>query len=441
MRSLRGTKAQPGTLLTPDHPAELGLGMDRRNGLIFLVSTSLIYFAAPVTYVGVVQAGLCDRLGASATVANLPSSAYLAGYLFPIFLSWLVPKARERAVVGVAFTLMAISLALVSMSLVIPLGNSIRIATVTGQGLVMGLCASVAQVYMLQCLKRGCTEEGIAKTFKLTYALGPVAAVVGSLLAQWILSGGVPLLAYPYDFAALYLLGVPCMAGIAMLSRRYILIVKHTDQMTPPFLQYFRDSFKDYFAVRVLALSALAYVLFSSGLESISNLSLYTKEAVNRDPKELSGVILVLRFGCKCVAGYGLGVLLQRHGVRAPVLGSLLLLTAGMLWIWAVPGYSFLFAFGLMGGAELGGLYFPAYVLAVSPAATSARNLSILTLVNGVAGFAPALHGALTDHFGFGASFSLGGLMALLSLFLTLKLPPRSQEIHDANDEGVGKPQ
>jgi len=409
---------------------------EKRNGLIFLVSTTLIYFAAPVTYVGVVQAGLCDRLGANATTANLPNSAYLAGYLGPIFLSWLVPKERERGVVVVAFTLMAISLALVSMSLMMPLNNSIRIGTVVGQGLVMGLCASAAQVYMLQCLKRGCSEAGIARTFKLTYALGPVAAVAGSLLAQWILNGGILTLVYPYDFAALYLLGVPCMAAIALLSRHYILQVEEPRPTRPPLLQYFRDSFKHYFTVTTLAVTALAYVLFSFGLESISNLSLYTREAVGRDPKELSGVILALRFGFKCVAGYALGVLAQRLGIRAPVVGCLLLLAAGIAWIWAVPGYSFLFAFGLLGGAELGGLYFPAYVLAVSSPATSARNVSILNLISGIAGFAPALHGALTDHFGFGASFSLGGLMALLSFVLTLKLPSRSREVQNRQDKG-----
>jgi MFS family permease len=226
------------------------------------------------------------------------------------------------------------------------------------------------------------------------------------------------------------------MAAIALLSRRYIIREEQAESAQPPLIHYLRNSLKSYFNVRTLALSALAYVLFSFGLESISNLSLYTKEAVGREPKELSGVILALRFGFKCLAGYALGALAQRHGIRAPVIGCLLLLGAGILWIWAIPGYSFLFAFGLMGGAELGGLYFPAYVLGVSSAATSARNVSILTLVSGLAGFAPALHGALTDYFGFRASFSLGGLMALLSLILTLQLPARSQESQDSQSEG-----
>jgi MFS family permease len=166
--------------------------------------------------------------------------------------------------------------------------------------------------------------------------------------------------------------------------------------------------------------------LLTFGMEAISNLSLYTREAVGRDPKELPGIVMALRFGFKCVAGYILGWLAQAFGVRAPMIAVLLSLLLAMAWIWVVPGYPFLFAFALLGAAELGGIYFPGYVLAVSPPETSARNLSLLTLASGVASLAPALHGALTDHFGFKASFGFGGLVAAAALLLTLALPPRA---------------
>ena len=35
--------------------------VDRRNGLIFIAHNSLLYFAAPVIYVGVVQGALADK--------------------------------------------------------------------------------------------------------------------------------------------------------------------------------------------------------------------------------------------------------------------------------------------------------------------------------------------------------------------------------------------
>jgi len=60
--------------------------MDRANGRIFLFSYLLVYFAAPVTYIGIVQAAPCDKLGTGATVANLPFAAYQAGQFAPTIL-------------------------------------------------------------------------------------------------------------------------------------------------------------------------------------------------------------------------------------------------------------------------------------------------------------------------------------------------------------------
>jgi hypothetical protein len=64
---------------------------DRHNGWVFTLCYSLVYLSAPVLYVGVVQAALCDKLGASATIANLPASTYMLGQVAPLVCSWLVP--------------------------------------------------------------------------------------------------------------------------------------------------------------------------------------------------------------------------------------------------------------------------------------------------------------------------------------------------------------
>ena len=119
-------------------PAEFDLSrvspaMDRRNIFVFYQSYLLIYFAAPVVYVGVVQAALCDKLGASATVANLPAAAYLLGSIAPLLLSWLVPPRLESSVVVYANTITAALLAMVCVTLVFPSQNSVRIAVLVGQ--------------------------------------------------------------------------------------------------------------------------------------------------------------------------------------------------------------------------------------------------------------------------------------------------------------------
>ena len=101
----------------------------------------------------------------------------------------------------------------------------------------------------------------------------------------------------------------------------------------------------------------------------------------------------------------------------------MLLLAASVLWGWLIPGYLYLIAFGLMGAGELGGSYFPAYLVAICPSATSTRNMSILMLGSSLSFIWPTTHGALADNFGFQASFIFALAAALFSLLLIAQLP------------------
>lgn len=396
--------------------------MDQRNSRIFYLSFLLIFFAAPAVYVGVVQAALCDKLGASATVANLPASAFLFGSAAPFFLTWLIPLRLERSVVVYANAITATLLAMVCAALIFPFGNSVRIAVLIGQGLIQGCTGSISLVYQFQCLGRGTTSKGRARALKFAYTFGPISAVVGSLAAQYILNRGVLFLNYPYDFAFLYFVGIPCMAGVALLSRGYELIPA-IEEPRQPLGRYLIDSVRTFSQERTMVLLWVAYLLWYVSLDSVSNLSLYTKEAVGRDPKELSGFIMALRFGFKSMAGFALALISVKYGVRAPLVAAIALLAAAALWSSAAPGYLYLFAFGLMGAGELGGGYFPNYMVAISSAAQGARNLALLNLATPVASVSPVLYGALTDAFGFSASFALAGAAAVASLWCVLKLP------------------
>jgi len=175
--------------------------------------------------------------------------------------------------------------------------------------------------------------------------------------------------------------------------------------------------------VRSLLYLWVSYALWYSTLSAIPNLSLYAKQTLGREPKELSGWILALRFGFKCLAGYLLGVMTLRYGIRLPLIVTVGLLGGAILWAWTVSGHAYLLSFGLMGAGELGGAYFPNYLVAVSPVETGARNQALLTLATPVAGLAATLHGALTDHYGFSASFGFGLSTVLLALCLLWRLP------------------
>ncbi len=192
--------------------------MDRKNSRVFAASNMLIYFASPVVYVGIVQAALCDKLGASATVANLPASAYFFGFFAPVLLAWIIPYRLEKSAVVTANLVTSSSLALVALSLFLPFEDNFRLVTVIGQGLILGFADSISIVYMYQCLNRGTNLPARATALKWSFSLGPLFAVAGNLLAQFILSGGIASLPHPADFAVLYLIASVCTAGVAVLS-------------------------------------------------------------------------------------------------------------------------------------------------------------------------------------------------------------------------------
>ena len=134
--------------------------MTRHNGAIYLLSYLLIYFAAPAIYIGIVQAALIDKLGASATMANLPFSFYKLGAVAPIVVSWFVPHRWEKQVIVWANVMTATVLTVVFLTLALPAPTSVRLGALMLQGLLQGLSGSTSMVFQLQCLTRGTTPEG-----------------------------------------------------------------------------------------------------------------------------------------------------------------------------------------------------------------------------------------------------------------------------------------
>ena len=402
--------------------------MDRYNGRILILKSFLIYFAAPVVYIGIVQAALCDRLGAGATVANLPASAYLLGSVAPLVLSWLIPHRWTRPTLVVAYLVTMSAFLMVLATLILPVSNTVRLWAVVGQGLIQGVSASVAHVYGFQCLKRGTTPKGRARALKWAYGVSPLAGVAGSLWAQFVLGGGIEGLAFPYDFGLLYLTGVPCMVAISVcraaigcwISRR---------RSRPTCFPISGGVSVPSGPCGFCSWSGWPTFFWYLTINTMPNLSLFAREALSREPQELSGWMMALRFGFKCVGGFLLGVIAIRWGMRAPLLTCAVLVGAAVLWAWFIPGHLYLLAFGIMGAGELGGVYFPNYVISISSAADSTRNLAILSLVTPVSSLGPALHGGLADTLGFPASFLFGVTAALISLTLILRLSPQSSPV------------
>ncbi|MEJ1972462.1 MAG: hypothetical protein WDM96_08425 [Lacunisphaera sp.] len=402
--------------------------VERRNGNIFALTQILTYFAAPVLYVGVVQAAFCDKLGASAMVANLPSSTYLLGAVVPLFCAWLIPARLEKRLVQVSYVAVTVSLLLVCAVVFLPAPNWLRLTVVIGQGLLLGVLGSIINMYQLKCLARGTTELGRARAFKFAFGLGPVAAVLGSLFAQMVLAEKIPGLRYPVNFGVLYLVALPCMMACALLMRGFRL-AEVADEKAPSFLAFLGHSTRAFCQDRRLVVAWLAYLLWYCTLGGLTNLSLYTREAVGRSPLELAGFVMALRFGLKSIAGFGLGAIAARRGAWAAMVGTVVFVGLGISWPFVSSGYGYLAAFGLMGAGELGGVYFINYVISLSNPAHTTRNLALLSLVGPVSSIAPPIYGSLTDAFGFKASFAFGAITALAAFVLLLRDRPKPAAI------------
>src|SRR5262249_28322000 len=95
-----------------------------RNILLVGINTGLCYLGASVLYADVVHASLCKELGASATQANLPSSAYLVMSATPVFVAWLYPQVRLlKPIMVTCYALLALMSAVVAASLLLPVSN------------------------------------------------------------------------------------------------------------------------------------------------------------------------------------------------------------------------------------------------------------------------------------------------------------------------------
>jgi MFS family permease len=396
--------------------------MDRRNSFIYLAIQLLVFVSSPVFRVDVVQAGLCNKLGASATVANLPAAAILLGAVAPFFLSWLIPHSADQKAVVWSNALMAASAGVVCLALFLPFRPSILIAVVVGQSLLVGFTNGTSFVYLWQCLGRGVTLAERAKILGLTNTLGPICAVAGSLGAQFLVSGGIRSLCFPYDFAVLYLFGFPVMGIAAFLATRFKLSPMK-DEQPPPLLQYLIEGTKSFIRARPLGLAWLGYLLWYVALYFMPTLTLFSTVTMNRKPATLVGIMMALRYGGKSLSSYRLGRLNLRWGMRAPVIATIVLVLVGVLWAWTVHGYLYLVGFGLLGAGELGGVYFPNYVLATSKVSDGARNLSVLALTSIPVGLSPVIYGQLTDRSGYGAGFIFAGVVGLGALWCVLKLP------------------
>jgi len=247
-----------------------------------------------------------------------PSFRHL-GNIAPLVFARYVPFRLEQSVLVWSSAVSALLLSIVGTVLVLPFSSGVRILAVILESLLYGLTASAQTVYLYQCLNRGTAPRSRAGILKLTFTLGPMAAVVGSLGSQWILNHGVKRFAYPFDFGFLYFFGAACMAVLALAATRFQL-VPIEEERRPGLFAYLCASIREFRASRPLSNLWLSYSLWYASLAVVSNLSLYVQQAIGREPRFIVGAALALRFSGKALAGFIAGSLAQNRGFRAPLI-------------------------------------------------------------------------------------------------------------------------
>ncbi|MBC8352081.1 MAG: MFS transporter [Planctomycetes bacterium] len=478
---------EPSAAQTRD-ACSLSWPQQRRNLVLFATCTGMQYLAAPVLYVGITQASLCDRLGADARTSNLPATLFFAMTAMPAIIAWLSPRvASLKRNLMLCYATSAVMLATLAVTLLLPLPNSVKLAMVILQGGVAGAVMPAAIALLWEAIGRGSDESRRGLALSLAFGLGPILAVVGSFaqttllggdLFGWKFSGA----AYPWSFVMLFAAGAPVMAVAAWLSRLFVVPpVDREPQREPlaavmPLLigvpvmfasvalmhaaavteneayrqvgyvaaaiaamsltYYFRSLLRQ----RVLLLATVVTILIYAVNGSPSNMNLYSHEALGDAPEQYAGIQNMLRFGCKAIAGGLLGWMLTRTNPRAGILATAAICLASQLWAMLVTGPWYLASFVIFGAGELIGVYAPNYMVSASRTNDLRRTMAFATMLMVPAAPAGYLYGTIVDYvrdnrltafgltseaLGFRLSFLASSLLILVGIVVAVTLLPK----------------
>lgn len=447
-------------LPTNESPAICSLSwpQQRRNLILFAVCTGTQYLAAPVLYVGITQASLCDRLGADARTSNLPGTLFFAMTAMPALFAWLSPRVKSlKRNLSLFYGTSALMLAALAVTLALPVSNELKLAMIVLQGGVSGAVMPAAIALLWEVMGRGSDESRRGLALSMAFGAGPLLAVVGSFGQTALLGGNVfglhfGGLAYPEKFIILFAAGVPVMGLAAVISQFFVIAPVEREQVREPISAVvglligiplmlaavalmqissapanaaaesrsvdpgmgtllralgtlsaigsalaFIYHFRTVLQQRVLLLATLVTILVYAGNVIPSNMNLYSLEVLGDIPENYAGVQNMLRFSFKVVAGAVLGWVLTRTNPRVGILATASIFLVAQIWAMCVTGPWYLVAFGLHGAGELVGVYAPNYFVSASRRDQLRRNMAFVTMLMVPAAPAGYLYGAIVD--------------------------------------------
>ena len=470
----------------------LGKSDQLRNLVLFALCTGMQYLAAPVLYVGITQASLCEKLGADARVANLPATLYFSFTAMPVLLAWLSPGIGSlRRNLSACYASTATMLVVTAVVLSMPVSDSIKIGVVILQGAVSGAAGPTAIALLWEMIGRGSDGKRRGLALGLAFGAGPVLAVIGSYVQTLLLGGTFFGLEYESagnldGFVMLFACGGPVMLVAAVLAWYFKLppveleparepidrvvgllvglplmvvsigLVQSGEFLETPVYKYggyaaaalsaaaFLYHFRPILTQRVLLLATVVTVLVYSGNTIPSNMNLYTPEVLGEEPAKFAGMQNALRFGFKVLAGAVLGWLLTRSHPRQGLVATAIIFLLAQVWAIFATGTAYLVAFGLYGAGELIGVYAPNYILSASRPGDIRRNMAFVTLLMVPAAPTGYLFGSIAESIkeagwqmgemtsaalGFRVSFAVCAALILLGIIVAVVALPRQPEV------------
>lgn len=414
----------------PTDPCTLSHPEQTRNVLYFGINKGLVYFAAPILYVGMNQAALLNRLGYNKVDSNLPASMYLWFSPLAVLVAWCWPRVRQlRTVLAINYLAIALSGLLVAGALLTNM-KTLVMPIVLLHAAVVGLTLNVIEAFQWEVLGRGVSEKRRGEAFAIAFGAGPLMAAIGALTSQLVLSGevaGLKLTAppFPWNFAILFGATAPLMVIGAILALKFELPADSTDKPPAPFLQGVLGGFRNFLSDRLMIITVIAYILIYSGLLVMPSITLFTEEATGRSADSLVNYQQALRFSGKAVIGLLLAQLLIRTSPKMGMLATAFLCLAGPLWALTAPGILFMGSFAILGAGELMGVYFPNYILSLSRPGDMRRNMAFCALIVMPVGNAPLLYGAISEVSSLQASFCASALISLTSILICALMLPK----------------
>lgn len=430
----------------------------RWNLILFALCTGTQYLAAPVLYVGITQASLCDRLGADARTSNLPGTLFFAMTAMPALIAWLSPKVSElKRNLCLCYGASALMLLTLAITLASPVSDQFKLGMIVLQGGVSGAVMPAAIAALWEVIGRGSDESRRGLALGLAFGAGPLLAVLGSFGQTALLGGDLfglhfDGLEYPRNFIILFGAGVPIMALSALLSQFFVITPVENEPPREPVISVigllvglplmfaavilmhfsahpadpnataaanaaqagsvfetlgyltaigaalcFIYHFRTILQQRVLLLATIVTVLVYAGNVIPSNMNLYSREALGDLPEKFAGVQNMLRFSFKVVTGATLGWLLTRTNPRIGILATSGIFLVAQIWAMFVTGPWYLVAFGIHGAGELVGVYAPNYIVSASRRDQLRRNMAFVTMLMVPAAPAGYLFGAIVD--------------------------------------------